>query len=155
MAYTKDCYTGKFQPRNPKKYRGDINNIVYRSSYEVRFMKWCDLNDTVLEWGSEEVIVPYFNPMDKKYHRYFVDFSLKVKTNANGIKRYLVEVKPLRFTQEPKIPKRKTKGFITEVVQWGVNQAKWTAARAYAKTIGAEFMIVTEKDLGIMTFPHK
>lgn len=150
MAYTKDCYTGRFQPQNPQKYRGDITNIVYRSSYEVRFMKWCDLNAAVLEWGSEEVVVPYLSPKDRKMHRYFIDFYLKVESASGGTKKYLVEVKPFRFTQEPKVPKRKTKNFISEVMQWGVNQAKWTAARTFATAMGAEFMLVTEKDLGIM-----
>lgn len=150
MAYTKDCYRGKFAPRNPQKYRGDFTNIIYRSSYEVRFMKWCDLNERVLEWGSEEVVVPYRSPKDNLMHRYFIDFYIKLNTNSNGIKKYLIEVKPFRFTQEPVIPKRKTKQFINEVFTWGINQAKWKAAKTYAKAMGAEFMLVTEKDLGIL-----
>jgi hypothetical protein len=150
MAYTKDCYTGKFKPRNPQKYRGDVSNIIYRSSYEVRFMSWCDKNASVLEWGSEEVVVLYRSPLDNQTHRYFVDFYIKLKTRTGDIKKYLIEVKPFRFTQEPVIPKRKTRNFIAEVKQWGVNKAKWKAATAYAKTIGFDFMLVTEKDLDLI-----
>ena len=84
-------------------------------------------------------------------HRYFIDFYLKVENVSGGVKKYLVEVKPFRFTKEPPIPKRKTKAFIAEVMQWGVNQAKWAAAKSYASTIGAEFLLISEKDLGIMT----
>lgn len=155
MAYTKDSYRGKYQVRNPKKYRGDVMNVVYRSSYEVRFCRWCDLNENVLEWGSEEIVVPYLNPLDNEYHRYFVDFYIKLNTKSGEIKKYLVEVKPFRYTQEPVIPKRKTQQFISEVKQWGINQAKWKAATAYAKTMGADFMLITEKDLGILDSHHK
>ena len=118
-------------------------------------MRWCDMNESVLEWGSEEVVVPYRSPLDNQMHRYFVDFYIKLNTKSNGIKKYLIEVKPFRFTQEPVIPKRKTQRFISEVKQWGVNQSKWKAASAYAKTTGAEFMLVTEKDLGVLDSPHK
>lgn len=150
MAYTKDAYRGMYQPKNPHKYAGDSTKIVYRSSYEIRFMKWCDFNDGVLQWGSEEVIVPYVSPVDNKTHRYFVDFFVKIRTKEGIIKKYLIEVKPFRFTQEPTIPKRKTKGFISEVMQWSVNNAKWDAARVLASSMGWEFMLITEKDLGLM-----
>lgn len=130
-------------------------NVVYRSSYELRFMRWCDLNDNVLEWGSEEIVVPYLSPLDNQYHRYFVDFYIKLNTKSGGIRKYLVEVKPFRYTQEPVIPTRKTQSFIAEVKQWGINQSKWKAARVYAKTMGADFMLVTEKDLGILDSHHK
>jgi hypothetical protein len=113
-------------------------------------MRWCDTNESVLEWGSEEIIVPYRSPLDNEMHRYFVDFYIKLKTKSNGIKKYLIEVKPFRFTQEPVIPKRKTQRFISEVKQWAVNTKKWEAARAYAKRMDADFMLVTEKDLGII-----
>ena len=155
MTYTKDTYRGFFQPQNPHKYLGNLSQIVYRSSYEVRFMKWCDLNESVLQWGSEEVIIPYISPADNKTHRYFVDFFIKIKTKDGFIKKYLVEVKPYRFTQEPVTPKRKTKNFINEVVQWAVNTAKWNSARKVASTMGWEFMLITEKDLGLLQTQHK
>lgn len=150
MTYTKDTYRGTYIPKHPKKYLGDLTKIVYRSSYELRFMKWCDLNDSVLQWGSEEVVIPYRSPMDNKMHRYFVDFFIKIKNRHGQIKKYLIEVKPWRFTQEPSIPKRKTHRFISEVKQWAVNNAKWDAAKEVAKTYGWEFMLITEKDLGLM-----
>lgn len=150
MAYTKDTYRGMYPPKNHQKYLGDYTKIVYRSSYELRFMKWCDYNESVLQWGSEEIVIPYFSPADGKMHRYFVDFFIKVRNKNGEIKKYLIEVKPWRFTQEPIIPKKKTQRFISEVKQWAVNNAKWEAARAVAKTYGWEFMLITEKDLGLM-----
>lgn len=148
MAYTKDTYKGRFIPTNPQKYVGDSQNIIYRSSYELKFMKWCDTNESVLKWASEEIVIPYLSPADNNIHRYFVDFYIEVKTKDGHRKKYLVEVKPFRYTQPPVVPKRKTPRFITEVKQWGVNNAKWEAAKKFAKKYGWEFMLVTEKDLG-------
>jgi len=147
MTYTKNLYQGKFMPKNPSKYKGDLSNIIYRSGYELKFMNWCDLNSDVLEWGSEEVVIPYRSPLDNRVHRYFVDFLVKVKQTDNTYKMILVEVKPYRFTQEPKIPKRRTKRFINEVKQWGVNLAKWESATEFCIDRGWEFKLITEKEL--------
>ena len=149
MLYTK-TYKGKFRTKNPSKYKGDVNNIVYRSLWELRFMKWCDSNTSVQEWGSETVIVPYISPLDKKVHRYFVDFYIKVMDKNGGLQKYLIEIKPERFTKPPIIPARKTKAFIDEVFQYGVNEAKWKAAFEFCQDRNMKFMVLTEKDLGLM-----
>jgi len=148
MLYTK-TYKGKFRINNPAKYRGDINNVVYRSLWELKFMKWCDTNPNVSEWGSETVIVPYVSPLDKKVHRYFVDFYIKVKSRDGKVQKYLIEIKPERFTKPPAIPQKKTKRFVDEVFQYGVNDAKWKAAFEFCNDRNMKFMILTEKDLGI------
>ena len=149
MTYTK-TYKGKFRVDNPGKYKGDISNIVYRSLWELRFMKWCDNNQSVEEWGSETVIVPYISPIDRKAHRYFVDFYVKVRNKNGTLQKYLIEIKPERFTKPPAIPKKKTKRFIDEVFQYSVNDAKWKAAFEFCKDRNMTFMILTEKDLGII-----
>ena len=148
MTYSKQVYSGKFIPRNTKKYKGNVTGIIYRSSYELKFMNWCDISDSVIEWGSEEIVIPYISPLDNRVHRYFVDFYVKV-SSKDKIRYCLVEVKPFRFTQEPKIPKRKTKRFLNEVKQWGVNISKWEAAKEFCLDRNWEFMIITEKELGI------
>jgi len=112
-------------------------------------MKWCDMNNSVLEWGSESVVVPYRSPVDKKIHRYFVDFYMKVKNKDGIVRKYLVEIKPSRFTKPPEQPKRKTKQFIQEVFTYGVNQAKWKAADEYCKDRRMQFLVLTENDLGL------
>lgn len=149
MIYTK-TYKGKFKPKNPQKYKGDFTNIVYRSLWELRFMKWCDMTPSVEEWGSETVIVPYVSPLDKKVHRYFVDFYIKVRNKNDVTQKYLIEIKPERFTKPPVIPQKKTKRFIDEVFQYGVNEAKWKAAFEFCQDRNMKFMILTEKDLGII-----
>lgn len=145
----KETYKGKYRVNYPKKYKGDINEIIYRSSWELKFMKWCDLNPSVLEWGSETMIIPYKSPVDKKIHRYFVDFFIKIKDKDNLVQKYLVEIKPEKFTKPPAIPKRKTKRFIQEVFNYGINQAKWKYADNYCLNRGWKFLVLTENDLGI------
>jgi hypothetical protein len=148
--YTK-TYKGRYRVVNANKYKGDISNIVYRSLWELKFMKWCDDNISVVEWGSETIIIPYISPIDNKIHRYFVDFYVKIKNKNNLIEKYLIEIKPEKFTKPPEIPSKKTKRFIDEVFQYGVNDAKWKAAFEFCKDRNMKFVILTEKDLGIKT----
>ena len=140
---------GRYQIINASKYRGNSNQIIYRSSWEFKFMRWCDTNPSVMEWGSETMIIPYKSPVDNKIHRYFVDFYIKVKDRQSVIGKYLVEIKPEKFTKPPVIPKRQTKRFIDEVFQYGVNQSKWKAADEYCLNHGMKFLVLTEKDLGV------
>lgn len=139
----------KYKPINPQKYAGDHTNIIMRSSWETKFAIWCDNNPSVLKWSSEETIVHYVSPIDNKAHRYFIDFKIQIKTNDGSVKTYLVEIKPDSQTKPPIAPKRKTQKFIQEVMTWGVNEAKWKAARSFAKDRGWEFIILTENHLGI------
>ena len=142
-------YKGRYFPTNPKKYRGNPNQIIYRSLWERKVMVYCDKNDAIIEWGSEEVIVPYLSPMDGKIHRYFPDFYVKVKTKQNTIKKWVVEVKPKAQTRPPRTPKRKTKKYITEVRNYAINDAKWKNAIEYCKDRNMEYIIITEDELGI------
>lgn len=146
--YTK-TYKGRFRVLNPAKYKGDITTIIYRSLWELRFMKWCDQSPSIIEWGSETVIIPYVSPVDKKVHRYFVDFYIKVKSKNNTTEKFLIEIKPEKFTKPPEIPKKKTKRFIDEVFQYGVNEAKWKAAFEFCTDRNMKFIVLTEKDLGL------
>ena len=96
------AYKGKFRPHNIKKYRGNHKGIIYRSLWELRFMRYCDSTPSILEWASEELIIPYRSPVDGKKHRYFPDFWLKVKTAEGEIKESVVEIKPKIQTTPPK-----------------------------------------------------
>ena len=140
-------YKGKYQPAFPKKYKGDPTNIVYRSLWERTFMKYCDTNENILEWFSEEIAVPYRSPIDNKIHRYFPDFYIKVKESNGSIKKYIIEIKPKKQTVEPIPQKRKTKGYIYEVYEYAKNQAKWKAAEEWCADKGYEFKVLTEDDL--------
>lgn len=142
-------YKGKYQPTNPQKYRGDYSKIIYRSLWERKFMKYCDLNENILEWGSEEIALAYRSPVDNKIHRYYPDFYIKVKESSGEIKKCIIEIKPKKQTVEPIPQKRKTKGYIFEVVEYAKNQAKWKAAEEFCKDRQWEFKVLTETELGI------
>ena len=141
-------YKGKYYPSYPRKYKGDPTNIIYRSLWERKFMVYCDKNENILEWSSEEIALPYKSPLDNRIHRYFPDFYIKVK-EGNKIQKYLVEIKPKRQVSEPKVPKRKTKGYIYEVKEYVKNQAKWKSAQEFCEDRQWKFKIMTEDDLGI------
>lgn len=142
------AYSGKFKITNPSKYKGDHTGVIYRSMWEKHCFKWCDTCADVLEWSSEEIIVPYYYDVDKKYHRYFPDLKIKM---TNG-KTYLIEIKPDKETRPP-TGTRKTRQYISEGLTYVKNVNKWEAAKSYAKDRGWIFEIWTEKTLqgmGIM-----
>ena len=145
----KETYKGRYRIENIKKYKGDISDVIYRSSWELKFMRWCDSNSSVLEWGSETVIIPYRSPVDNNIHRYFVDFYIKIQDKDKKILKYLIEIKPEKFTKPPPIPQKQTKGFIQEVFNYGINQSKWKAASTFCDDRGWKFLVLTERDLGI------
>ncbi len=143
------AYSGKFSPKNTNKYLGDPTNIWYRSLWERRVMVYLDENSTVVEWSNEEIVIPYLSPVDNKLHRYFPDFFVRLRNKQGLIESTIIEVKPASQTKPPKMQKRATRRYITEVMTWGVNEAKWKAADAYCKDRGWKFVVVTENDLGI------
>jgi len=140
-------YKGKYQPINPQKYIGNPTKCIYRSLWERKFMSWCDKSKSVIRWGSEEVIVPYISPVDRRRHRYYPDFIIETKDRNGKIATNLIEIKPKKQCSAPKRPERKTKSYIYESKMWAVNQAKWASAKDYAQQRGWEFRIITEKDL--------
>ena len=142
-------YSGKFKPSNTNKYKGDPTNIIYRSLWERKFMVWCDNNENVLEWGSEEIIIPYRSPVDNRVHRYFPDFYVKTRTRAGKLSKNIIEVKPFVQTQEPKRKKRITKKYLSEVKTFVINDAKWKAADEYCKDRRMTFLILTENELRV------
>ena len=142
-------YKGKYQPSYPKKYKGNSSNIIYRSLWERKFMVYCDLNENILEWGSEEIALPYRSPIDNKIHRYYPDFYIKVRESNGRIKKYIIEIKPKKQCVEPKVQKKKTKSYIYEVYEFARNQAKWKAAREFCADRMWEFKVLTEDELGI------
>lgn len=144
------AYKGKYIITNIDKYDGNIRNVVYRSSWELQVMRWCDHNSSIVRWSSEEVIIPYRSPLDNMVHRYFVDFKIVIKDNEGSEVTHLVEVKPKNQTQQPKKKTHRgslTKKYVTEVQTYAVNQAKWSAATEVCENKGWKFTIITEDHL--------
>jgi hypothetical protein len=142
-------YQGVYKVKNREKYKGDPNNVIYRSSWEAKVFSWLDNNPNVISWGSEEFHIPYLSPVDKRLHRYFPDIIVQVKTATGQTKTMVLEIKPLAQTQMPKPRQRITENYKNEIKTYAVNQAKWKAADEYCKDHGWEFKIITENDLGI------
>lgn len=150
MAKKRSKYRqGVYKPINPKKFAGN-SDPIYRSSWELKFFKWADCNSRVIKWGSESIIVPYISPLDKRVHRYFVDNFIVFLNAENKPKKYLIEIKPSTSVSKPSVSARKKKAtMIYEQKTWVVNQAKWEAAKRWSDKKGYEFLILTEKELGI------
>jgi hypothetical protein len=140
---------GLFHPNNPAKYEGNIDNIVYRSGLELRFMKYLDDHPSVLKWSSEEMVIPYVSPKDNKIHRYFVDFKVTTKKKDGTTKTGLIELKWSTAAVAPKKPKKQTRRYMREAYNWMINQAKWEAAKKLCDKKGWEWLILTEKDLSV------
>ena len=138
-------YKGIYRPSNPKKYAGDHNRIVYRSNWERKFMVYCDRNEDIIYWASEELGIPYINPIDRKRHTYYPDFIIKTSKG----KRYMIEIKPSAQTKKPKVRSNKSKGFMRESLEYIKNISKWQAADVYCNDNNMKFKIITEKELGI------
>ncbi len=139
---------GKFRPQNPDKYKGDPGMILYRSSWELKFMQWCDSNDKVLWWQSEEKRIPYYDPIAKRRRTYYPDFLLARECHDGIIRETLVEVKPARQVKGPsQNPRRRSKAWLKEVYQYTTNMAKWKAAAEWCEDRGIDFQLITEKDL--------
>ena len=141
-------YSGKFKPKNYKKYRGDPTKIFYRSLWERRFMVYCDNNEKIIEWGSEEVIIPYYDTATKKVRRYFPDFLIKVKDKNGQTKTHLIEVKPSKDLRPPVGGKGKKKSTVLyEMKTYQMNRDKFASARKWCDDRNIIFDIWTEKHL--------
>ena len=141
-------YQGKFVPSNPNKYRGDYRNICYRSSWEYKAFKFCDITTGILAWCSEETVIPYVSPLDGRLHRYFMDLKIWVKDKSGGIRIILVEIKPYAQTIPPvKKSGKRSSVYLEECKTYAVNSAKWQATTELCKVNGWSFVKWTEKDL--------
>jgi len=137
---------GYYKPYNVHKYKGPLP-IIYRSSWERKFCHWCDHNEDVVYWMSEPFSIPYYNILDKKFHKYYPDFFIKMK-RGDIVEHYVVEVKPKSQLKKPKQPKRKTKkalenykhGYETYVR----NLCKTDALKKAAQQRNCKVMLITE-----------
>ena len=141
------AYKTKFIPENSSKYIGDPNKIICRSLWERRVCKYLDFNKNVIRWGSEELVIPYYSPIDKKKHRYYPDFIAEIKTTDGKITTYVIEVKPKKQTKPPKQKNKKNKSYLNECIIYTINEAKWKSAQNLCKKEGWKFIILTEDSI--------
>ena len=142
---------GYFKPKNPSKYNGDVTQIIYRSGWEYKFLKYCDENIKIVKYSSEPVGIPYYNPISKKTCKYWVDMFITIKNSDESLTNWLLEIKPERFTKPPEAPKRltekQTHKYLNHAKTFIVNRAKFEAAKDYADSKGIKFGIITENFL--------
>lgn len=137
----------EYKPKFPDKYQGKYP-IIIRSSYEESFIEFLENNENVIAWGSEDIQIPYYDPVRNKNRRYFPDFIIKIKDIDNKNTIWMVEIKPHKETIPPIITKGKSKKtLLTENKTWKTNIAKWKAAQIYCKKRNWKFKIITEKHL--------
>jgi hypothetical protein len=143
--------SGLFKPVNPDKYVGDPHKIIYRSSWEQRFCNYCDRNENVIKWSSEPLSIDYWNPLDQKMHKYYVDFYIKTLNSDGSNQEWIIEVKPESQTQRPlyegNMTAKKLESYNYNMKVWITNQAKFKAAKEWAKKRGFRFGVVDEKFL--------
>jgi hypothetical protein len=143
------AYKGKYKVKNRSKYVGAVDNVVYRSSWERRFMVYADSNPNVVKWNSEELVIPYVSPVDGKVHRYFPDFWIEIIGDSGQLNNIVIEVKPKGQTGPPKMGKTaKSKSrFLREMKTWKVNEAKFEMAKEFCDDRKWQFKILTEDHL--------
>ena len=141
------AYKSKYKPNNISKYIGDANNIICRSLWERRVCRYLDENKNILRWGSEEISIPYYSKVDKKWHKYYPDFLIEKTNKNNTVDTIIIEVKPKKQTKPPKKPKRKTKNYMKECMTYEINSSKWKAATEYCNKNKWKFIILTEDDI--------
>ena len=126
-----------YKLKKPEKYIGETTQVFYRSSWEKAFLMFLEDSPKIKKFASEEVVVPYFYLLDKKWHRYYVDFYVELVTGF----KYLIEIKPFYQRLEPN-PKNRY-----ELQNYLKNQSKWEAASLFAEKNGLTFIIFDEYDL--------
>jgi hypothetical protein len=144
--------SGKYFPNNPEKYIGDIHNIIYRSSWERKFCQYCDINPNILKWSSEPLSIPYWSPIDKKEHKYFVDYYIQVKKADQTVENWFIEIKPENqydITKRPQEPignltEKKIRNYNEKLKTWIINRAKFEAATRFAEARGYKFGAINE-----------
>ena len=140
--------SGKYDIVNASKYVGE-SVPVYRSSWELAFMRMCDSHPNITKWASENVKIPYRSPVDGKYHNYVPDFMVQY-TDKDGVQHVeLVEIKPSNQTT---LENAKSTG---QKIQTAINAAKWTSAQEWCQRKGIRFKVINEDQIFRNNKPRK
>ena len=110
-------------------------------------MSYLDDHPDIIQWSSEEFCIPYRSPIDSRIHRYFPDFWVKKKTRDGQINISVVEVKPKKQCTPPVKDPNHPRRYLKQVKLFGVNEAKWNAAKEFCTDRKWKFQILTEDNL--------
>jgi hypothetical protein len=131
---------GPFTPQFPEKYTGTYP-IIFRSSWELEFMRYCDQHPGVMEWASEPIKIPYQNPLNGKQTVYIPDFLVTYMNAGGNPSTKLIEIKPMHEAMESHARNGVDVAIRTK------NEAKWGAATQWAGRRGIDFLVLTEAEL--------
>jgi hypothetical protein len=132
--------SGKYTVKNAEKYMGK-RAPTYRSSWEFTFCSFCDNNPAVVNWASEAIQIPYFNPVSGKQTVYVPDFVVVYMDKNQRKHTELVEIKPSKETTMESAKSYRDK------LSVAINMAKWAAADSWCRANNMRFRVVTEYDI--------
>jgi len=160
---------GYYRVQHPEKYIGDPNLVIYRSSWEWSFCRWCDFSPSIKRWSSEPTQVPYYdrvskleeckklglNPNDPKnwvIKQYHTDFWVEIDKGNNIVEKMFIEIKPSDKLRKPTPPTensslKEQRRFNIQAKEYLINEAKWCAMNAWAQKNNTKFYVFTEKIL--------
>jgi len=157
---------GYYKVQNPKKYIGESGLVIYRSSWEHSFCKWCDFSPSIIRWSSEPIRIPYYdrvskleeckkqgldpnNPKNWAVKYYNTDFWIEVDKGDNVTQKMFIEIKPSYKLKKPippsaNAPLKEQRKFNNLAKEYLINEAKYAAMNAWAEKSNAKFYVFTE-----------
>jgi hypothetical protein len=162
-SYYTDCEKGRYRLMNPGKYMVEgVTEVDYKSSWEKKFFPICDGNEFVTRWGYEPFEIPYSSPVYLKQSLYRTDIYLECRYPDGHEEKWLIEIKPVCYSQVPKVPKppspdcrdqakweayrKKQAAYERKSADIATNFAKWQAAEEWCKRHGVNWFIANEKN---------
>jgi hypothetical protein len=167
---------GYYKVQHPEKYIGDPNLVIFRSSWEHSFCRWCDASPSVLRWSSEPVRIPYYdrvskldeckrlgldpnNPKNWVVKYYNTDFWIEIDKGESITQKMFIEIKPSNQLVKPRPPAgnaslKEQRKFNNAAKTYLINEAKWAAMNAWAEKNNSKFYVFTEKTLSNLLGPH-
>ena len=129
---------GYINPASCKKLFPQMktDKIIYRSSYERKFIAWLENSEQVKNWGSECIRIPYLY-IDGKRHSYYPDYFVEMMDGT----KMVVEIKPSSQTKRP-VNENTWVG-----KEYRKNMCKWKATMEFCQAKGYKFKIITEKTI--------
>jgi len=160
---------GYYKVQHPEKYIGDPTLIIYRSSWELSFLRWCDFSPSIIRFSSEPTKIPYYdrvskleeckrqgldpnNPKNWVIKNYNIDFWIEIRKDENTTERIIVEIKPSNKLKKPIPPGenaslKEQRRFNIDAKEFLINEAKFESANAFAKKHNMRFCVFTENSL--------
>lgn len=131
---------GEYQVVNREKYIGS-KAPYYRSSWELAFCKMCDQHPNILKWASENLKIPYQNPVTGKLSNYVPDFMIQYIDKDGREHVELIEIKPSTQTTMENARSQQDKMAVA------VNAAKWKSAHEWCERKGIKFKVINEQHI--------